>query len=68
MSLITFALYLLIGIAIAALAAWALQAIPGDATIKQIGRVVVIVLVCLWVIAVVAQFFGLATPFPHQRL
>jgi len=64
MSLLALALYLLVGFAAFALLAWVVQQIPGDETIKRIGRVLAIALVCLWLLAVVASFFGVALPIP----
>ncbi len=48
---------LLVVLVVLGLALWALEQLPIDATIRQIIRVVVIVLIILWLLSV---FFGLA--------
>ncbi len=49
---------LLVVLVVLGLALWALDQLPIDATIKQIIRVVVIVLIILWLLSV---FFGLGS-------
>ena len=56
--------WLVLVIVIAGVLVWALGALPLDATIKQIGRVAIIVLFVIMLVLAVLQCLGLQAPFP----
>ncbi len=64
---------IVIALAFVGLLLWVIQQIPMDATIARIIRVVIIVVVCIWLLTVLASMFGggvslFPTPLPRGRL
>ena len=64
-----FLIYILIMLVIVGLALWVVSILPIDATIKQIIRVIVIVVVCIWLLYILIGFLpaGSFSPGPYHR-
>ncbi len=60
-------LSIIIALAIVGLILWVVEQIPMDATIARIIRVVVIVLVCIWLLQLLAGEFGGLYLLPRHR-
>ena len=59
--------WLVLVIVIAGVLVWALGALPLDATIKQIGKVAIIVVFVLMLVLTVLQCLGLHPAWPPMR-
>ncbi len=58
---------IIIALALAGLLLWALSQFPIDATIAKLIRVVIIVVVCIWLLYILASLFGSGPMFPTLR-
>lgn len=59
--------WIMLIVVLAGVLVWALNALPLDATIKQIGRVAVIVLFVLMLVLTMLNCLGLRAPWPPLR-
>lgn len=53
-----FLIQIIIVLALAGLILWAVQQLPMDATIARLIRVVIVVVVCIWLLYILASLFG----------